>query len=77
MPRSVCPGVCVPGGCLPGRSVRGVCPGVSAQGGCLPRGLSVQRGCLPGGVYPGGLWQTSPRSEADNPPVDRQTPVKT
>ena len=51
----VCPGRCLPGGCLPGV---GVCPG-----GCLPGGggVSAQRGgiclggCLPGGVCPGGV----------------------
>ena len=66
--------------CLP-REV-GLPRGVSAwMGGCLPRGVSVregvcpgdvsvQGGCLPMGVSAWG-WQTP------DPPVDRQTPVKT
>ena len=50
------------GGCLPtGVSVRGV----SAQGMCLSRMDVCPWGCLPWG------WQTP------DPPVDRQTPVKT
>ena len=54
----------------------GVCSwGVSAPGGCLLWGVSAPGGCLllGGVVSQHALRQTPP----PDPPVDRQTPVKT
>ena len=76
---------CIPVGCVPAarRPYAGVC---FLGGGCLPGpgGVLLLGGCLVGGVWhPGGVCLVRGGSgipactEADTPPVDRHTPVKT
>ena len=60
------------GGCLLPEGSGCLLPGGVCSGGCLlPRGVSAPGG----GVCSGGC--SPPCTEADTPPVDRQTPVKT